>query len=80
MLVVTVLTVDYGSVFDYIQEWETAIANNSTQPILVLRYEDIKQVGTLHPAHPRSTVRRHQAGRYTPPSPSSFYGTKTSRR
>ncbi|XP_041361170.1 sulfotransferase family cytosolic 1B member 1-like isoform X2 [Gigantopelta aegis] len=35
--------VDSGSWFEYMLDWEAAIANNATQPILVLRYEDIEE-------------------------------------
>lgn len=38
------VTVEYGSWVDYILQWEKDFINNPDIPILVVHYEDMKQV------------------------------------
>ena len=41
---VGVCAVDYGSVFEYMRDWETFIEQHPDFPLIVMTYEDLKQV------------------------------------
>lgn len=38
------VTVDYGSVFEYMKDWEAFIHQHPDYPLIAITYEDLKEV------------------------------------
>lgn len=46
------VTVDYGSVFEYMKDWEAFIHQHPDYPLIVITYEDLKEVMCLFNVSP----------------------------